>query len=186
MGALLLQARWGWGPGSSLSRVPSSHTSVLLQAKQSRPADVPRLQLSSGFIWDVGLESLTPALPPRRDSSDSEEDEKPQQTTVLYFAGTPWCPFPMSVLACGCHFWQGGVISDERVFIELGDCPADSWLLSQTCPGSEELMTHLFLPFIAKEEKQEGKGAGEAEGRERAVPHGGGADGPWATARVGR
>lgn len=133
MGALLLQARWGWGPGSSLSRVPSSHTSVLLQAKQSRPADVPRLQLSSGFIWDVGLESLTPALPPRRDSSDSEEDEKPQQTTVLYFAGTPWCPFPMSVLACGCHFWQGGVISDERVFIELGDCPADSWLLSQTC-----------------------------------------------------
>ncbi|XP_028005179.2 protein RRP5 homolog [Eptesicus fuscus] len=55
--------------------------SVLPKGKQTRPADVPRLQLSSGFIWDVGLESLTPALPPRRESSDSEEDEKPQQTT---------------------------------------------------------------------------------------------------------
>ncbi|KAK1333495.1 LOW QUALITY PROTEIN: hypothetical protein QTO34_005879 [Cnephaeus nilssonii] len=55
--------------------------SVLPKGKQTRPADVPRLQLSSGFLWDVGLESLTPALPPRRESSDSEEDEKPQQTT---------------------------------------------------------------------------------------------------------
>ncbi|XP_006756522.1 PREDICTED: protein RRP5 homolog isoform X3 [Myotis davidii] len=55
--------------------------SVLPKGKQTRPAEVPRLQLSSGFVWDVGLESLTPALPPRRESSDSEEDEKPQQTT---------------------------------------------------------------------------------------------------------
>lgn len=89
MGVLLPRARWGWGTGSCLSRVPSSHTFALLQGKQTRPADVPRLQLSSGFTWDVGLESLTPALPPRRESSDSEEDEKPQQTTVWYFAGTP-------------------------------------------------------------------------------------------------
>ncbi|XP_032986420.1 protein RRP5 homolog isoform X3 [Rhinolophus ferrumequinum] len=56
-------------------------TSVLPKQKQTRPAEVPRLQLSSGFVWDVGLDSLTPALPPRGDSSDSEEDEKPQQAT---------------------------------------------------------------------------------------------------------
>ncbi|XP_037353757.1 protein RRP5 homolog [Talpa occidentalis] len=47
--------------------------------KQSRPAEVPRLQLSSGFVWDVALDSLTPALPPRGESSDSEDEEKPQQ-----------------------------------------------------------------------------------------------------------
>lgn len=71
-------------------------TSVLPKQKQTRPAEVPRLQLSSGFVWDVGLDSLTPALPPRGDSSDSEEDEKPQQATVCHilqgfvlFAGTP-------------------------------------------------------------------------------------------------
>uniref|UniRef100_A0A8C0KD36 Protein RRP5 homolog n=1 Tax=Canis lupus dingo TaxID=286419 RepID=A0A8C0KD36_CANLU len=46
-----------------------------------RDTEVPRLQLSSGFIWDVGLDSLTPALPPRGESSDSEEDNKPQQST---------------------------------------------------------------------------------------------------------
>ncbi|XP_077604551.1 protein RRP5 homolog isoform X1 [Crocuta crocuta] len=56
--------------------------SVLPKGKPTRPAEVPRLQLSSGFIWDVGLESLTPALPPRAESSDSEEDDKPQQSTV--------------------------------------------------------------------------------------------------------
>ncbi|XP_060027377.1 protein RRP5 homolog [Erinaceus europaeus] len=49
--------------------------------KHSKRAEMPRLQLSSGFVWDVGLDSLTPALPPRGDSSDSEEDEKPQQAT---------------------------------------------------------------------------------------------------------
>uniref|UniRef100_A0A8C0PBF0 Protein RRP5 homolog n=1 Tax=Canis lupus familiaris TaxID=9615 RepID=A0A8C0PBF0_CANLF len=56
--------------------------SVLPKEKPRRPAEVPRLQLSSGFIWDVGLDSLTPALPPRGESSDSEEDNKPQQSTV--------------------------------------------------------------------------------------------------------
>ncbi|XP_045294725.1 protein RRP5 homolog isoform X1 [Leopardus geoffroyi] len=55
--------------------------SVLPKGKPTRPAEVPRLQLSSGFIWDVGLDSLTPALPPRGESSDSEEDDKPQQST---------------------------------------------------------------------------------------------------------
>ncbi|KAM7072820.1 protein RRP5 homolog isoform 1-T1 [Molossus nigricans] len=53
--------------------------SVLPKEKQTRPADMPRLQLSSGFVWDVGLESLTPVFPRRGESSDSEEDEKPQQ-----------------------------------------------------------------------------------------------------------
>lgn len=47
--------------------------------KQTRPTEVPRLQLSKGFIWDVGLDSLTPALPLRGESSDSEEDEQPHQ-----------------------------------------------------------------------------------------------------------
>lgn len=56
-------------------------TGALPKERQTRPADVPRLQLSSGFVWDVGLESLTPALPPRGESSDSEEDDKPQQAT---------------------------------------------------------------------------------------------------------
>ncbi|XP_036857188.1 protein RRP5 homolog [Manis javanica] len=55
--------------------------SVPSKEKRTRPAEVPRLQLSSGFFWDVGLDSLTPALPPRGESSDSEEDEKPQQST---------------------------------------------------------------------------------------------------------
>lgn len=60
---------------------------MILQGKQAEPAEVPRLQLSSGFIWDVGLDSLTPALPLRGESSDSEEDEKPQQAKVPYFQG---------------------------------------------------------------------------------------------------
>ncbi|XP_004474045.2 protein RRP5 homolog isoform X2 [Dasypus novemcinctus] len=54
---------------------------VLPKEKQAKPAEVPRLQLSSGFIWDVGLDSLTPALPPGGESSDSEEDEQPHQAT---------------------------------------------------------------------------------------------------------
>ncbi|XP_015350226.1 protein RRP5 homolog isoform X1 [Marmota marmota marmota] len=56
-------------------------TKVQLKGRLTKPADVPRLQLSSGFIWDVGLDSLTPALPPQGESSDSEEDEKPHQAT---------------------------------------------------------------------------------------------------------
>uniref|UniRef100_A0A452VGN1 Protein RRP5 homolog n=1 Tax=Ursus maritimus TaxID=29073 RepID=A0A452VGN1_URSMA len=55
--------------------------SVLPKEKPTRPAEVPRLQLSSGFVWDVGLDSLTPALPPRGESSDSEDEDKPQQST---------------------------------------------------------------------------------------------------------
>ncbi|XP_004680525.1 PREDICTED: protein RRP5 homolog [Condylura cristata] len=51
------------------------------KGKRSRPAEVPRLQLSSGFIWDVALDSLTPALPPREESSDSEDEDKPQHPT---------------------------------------------------------------------------------------------------------
>nr|XP_004659438.2 protein RRP5 homolog isoform X1 [Jaculus jaculus] len=54
---------------------------VLPKGGPTKPAEVPRLQLSSGFLWDVGLDSLTPALPPRGESSDSEEDEQPQQAT---------------------------------------------------------------------------------------------------------
>ncbi|XP_057591488.1 protein RRP5 homolog isoform X2 [Hippopotamus amphibius kiboko] len=54
---------------------------VLPKEKQTRPAEAPRLQLSSGFMWDVGLDTLTPALPPRRESSDSEEEEEPEQAT---------------------------------------------------------------------------------------------------------
>ncbi|XP_040848106.1 protein RRP5 homolog [Ochotona curzoniae] len=53
----------------------------VLPKKPTRPAEAPRLQLSSGFAWNVGLDSLTPALPPQRDSSDSEEDEKPRPAT---------------------------------------------------------------------------------------------------------
>ncbi|XP_059955998.1 protein RRP5 homolog isoform X2 [Mesoplodon densirostris] len=55
--------------------------SVRPQEKQTRPAEAPRLQLSSGFAWDVELDTLTPALPPREESSDSEEDEKTEQAT---------------------------------------------------------------------------------------------------------
>uniref|UniRef100_A0A8D1N005 Protein RRP5 homolog n=1 Tax=Sus scrofa TaxID=9823 RepID=A0A8D1N005_PIG len=56
-------------------------TGMRPKEKQTRLAEAPRLQLSSGFTWDVGLDSLTPALPPRGESSDSEEDEKPEQAT---------------------------------------------------------------------------------------------------------
>lgn len=56
-------------------------TGMRPKEKQTRLAEAPRLQLSSGFTWDVGLDSLTPALPPHGESSDSEEDEKPEQAT---------------------------------------------------------------------------------------------------------
>ncbi|EDL42026.1 programmed cell death protein 11 [Mus musculus] len=48
------------------------------RGKQTKSTEVPRLHLSSGFLWDVGLDSLTPALPLREESSDSE-DEQPHQ-----------------------------------------------------------------------------------------------------------
>lgn len=51
------------------------------QEKPARPAEVPRLQLATGFLWDVGLDSLTPALPPRAESSDSEEEAEPRPAT---------------------------------------------------------------------------------------------------------
>ncbi|XP_005403867.1 PREDICTED: protein RRP5 homolog isoform X1 [Chinchilla lanigera] len=54
---------------------------LLPKGTLTKPAEAPRLRLSSGFLWDVGLDSLTPALPPRGESSDSEEDEKPHQAT---------------------------------------------------------------------------------------------------------
>lgn len=54
---------------------------VLPKGKQMKPTEVPRLQLSSGFVWDMGLDTLTPALPPRGESSDSEEDEKQHRAT---------------------------------------------------------------------------------------------------------
>lgn len=99
--SLPFQVGWGWGTGSSLSPVLSSHASMIFQEKQTRPAEAPRLKLSSGFVWDVGLDSLTPALPPRGESSDSEEDEKPQQATVFYFAGLcPFCKHPLTSASC--------------------------------------------------------------------------------------
>lgn len=65
------------GPGNSLAC--ASFNFLTLQGKQTKAAEVPRLHLSSGFVWDVGLDSLTPALPLREESSDSEEDEQPHQ-----------------------------------------------------------------------------------------------------------
>ncbi|XP_034787308.1 protein RRP5 homolog isoform X1 [Pan paniscus] len=61
----------------------AEETNVLPKEKQTKPAEAPRLQLSSGFAWNVGLDSLTPALPPLAESSDSEEDEKPHQATQI-------------------------------------------------------------------------------------------------------
>lgn len=76
----------GWGAGAT---GPSAGLMCAFdpQEKLTRPAEAPRLQLSSGFVWDVGLDTLTPALPPHGESSDSEEDEKPEQATVMYLPG---------------------------------------------------------------------------------------------------
>ncbi|KAM6185656.1 protein RRP5 homolog [Rhynchocyon petersi] len=55
---------------------------VLSKEKPTKPTEAPRLHLSSGFMWDVGLDTLTPALPARGESSDSEEEkEKPHEAT---------------------------------------------------------------------------------------------------------
>ncbi|XP_051837292.1 protein RRP5 homolog isoform X1 [Antechinus flavipes] len=48
--------------------------------KQTKPTEIPRLQLSSGFVWDVSLDMLAPAAPPREESSDSEEESSSQAT----------------------------------------------------------------------------------------------------------
>lgn len=96
------------GNGASRARRCLHVPPVILQGKQARPAEVPRLQLSSGFMWDVGLDSLTPALPPRGESSDSEEDDKPQHSTVLYFVGP--CPFlrdPLASVSCALSYPVG-------------------------------------------------------------------------------
>ncbi|KAI4551052.1 hypothetical protein MJT46_020156, partial [Ovis ammon polii x Ovis aries] len=70
----------GWGAGAT---GPSAGLTRAFdpQEKLTRPAEAPRLQLPSSFVWDVGLDTLTPALPPHGESSDSEEDEKPEQAT---------------------------------------------------------------------------------------------------------
>lgn len=51
----------------------------------------------------------------------------------------------------------GGAVSGQEVFIELVDCPAHSWSLPQTSPGSEEQIAHLFffLPQQKKKSKKE-------------------------------
>ncbi|XP_021101261.1 protein RRP5 homolog isoform X2 [Heterocephalus glaber] len=59
----------------------AAEAEVLPTGTLTKPAEVPRLRLSSGFFWDVGLDTLTPALPPRGENSDSEEDEKPPHAT---------------------------------------------------------------------------------------------------------
>lgn len=107
------------GTGSILSLALSSCASVILQGKQARPTEVPRLQLSSGFVWDVGLDSLTPALPPRGESSDSEEDDKPQPSTVFcralsFSQGYPGICLLCSVLTCRRLFWPGRVVSGQE------------------------------------------------------------------------
>lgn len=71
-----------------------------------KPAEVPRLRLSSGFLWDVGLDSLTPALPPRGESSDSEEDEKPHQAMVLFSMTVSFIREP-SDLGPALSWWAG-------------------------------------------------------------------------------
>uniref|UniRef100_UPI00398EE491 protein RRP5 homolog isoform X2 n=1 Tax=Pristiophorus japonicus TaxID=55135 RepID=UPI00398EE491 len=55
-------------------------------------AEVPRLQVSSGFAWDASLNTITPAIKRRQDeSSDSEEEEsgdsKPKVTGRAKAAG---------------------------------------------------------------------------------------------------
>lgn len=83
-----LRLRGAFGVAVDRGQGPAPQCSVILQGQQTKPAEAPRLQLSSGFIWDVGLDSLTPALPLRGESSDSEEEEEePRQAKVLYLHG---------------------------------------------------------------------------------------------------
>lgn len=154
----------------------SSHTSVILQGKPTRPAEAPRLQLSSGFVWDVGLDSLTPALPPRGDSSDSEEDDEPQQATVAYFAGlcplagTPGCQSPLLCPGLSVLLTEQGSLRPVSNPGAHGP-PCQLWLPAQTALVAWGAgYSRVFVPSVAEEE-QEGKAAGEAEGRERTVPH---------------
>ncbi|XP_007665837.1 protein RRP5 homolog isoform X2 [Ornithorhynchus anatinus] len=50
------------------------------QKKQIKPAEAPRLQLSSAFAWDVGLDTLTSVVQPKEESSESEDEEQQQVT----------------------------------------------------------------------------------------------------------
>uniref|UniRef100_A0A452J1I0 Protein RRP5 homolog n=1 Tax=Gopherus agassizii TaxID=38772 RepID=A0A452J1I0_9SAUR len=50
-------------------------------SKETKCAEVPRLQISSGFTWDEGLNALeVPILNPKEESSDSEEEDNAQST----------------------------------------------------------------------------------------------------------
>uniref|UniRef100_A0A8C4WBQ8 Protein RRP5 homolog n=1 Tax=Gopherus evgoodei TaxID=1825980 RepID=A0A8C4WBQ8_9SAUR len=67
------------------SRIQTSATSLwyrlLCSFKQeTKCAEVPRLQISSGFTWDEGLNALeVPILNPKEESSDSEEEDNAQK-----------------------------------------------------------------------------------------------------------
>lgn len=55
---------------------------VLSSFKQEvKHTEAPRLQVSTDFTWDEGLNALkVPALSQPEESSDSEEDDDPQAT----------------------------------------------------------------------------------------------------------
>ena len=147
----------GWGAGAT---GPSAGLMCAFnpQEKLKRPTEVPRLQLSSGFVWDVGLDTLTPALPPHGESSDSEEDEKPEQATVTYlpghhrFAGTLGSArLPCSALALVSLLAGGAVQGRECLLSQELPCR----LLASTADlsGPEEQMTHLLLCFPQQKKK---------------------------------
>ncbi|KAM9134322.1 protein RRP5 homolog isoform 2-T4 [Pangshura tecta] len=51
------------------------------KSKETKCAEVPRLQVSSGFTWDEGLNALeVPVLNRKEESSDSEEEDNTQST----------------------------------------------------------------------------------------------------------
>lgn len=77
VGVVMWQA---WGECQVRGKLLASDSLWFSQKKQLKPTEVPRLQLSSGFAWDVSLDMLTPAVPPREESSDSEEEEASQAT----------------------------------------------------------------------------------------------------------
>ena len=109
------------GPSAGLTRAFDA------QEKLTRPAEAPRLHLSSGIVWDVGLDTLTPALPPHGESSDSEEDEKPEQATVPYLPGhhlfcrDPWAPMLCPSLGVSSGGWgcpRRGVIAEPQTALQ--------------------------------------------------------------------
>lgn len=145
----------------SLGSVLFSHAPVILQEKQTRPAEAPRLKLSSGFAWDVELDSLTPALPPREESSDSEEDEKPEQATVLYFPGLrplqgPLAPVSRALSYPGCLF-RGVGPSQAGSICGARGLPCQLLTSTTDFPGAEEQVAHLVfcLPQQKKKSRKE-------------------------------